>query len=120
MNYKMESAKYVNLYNSFRDSCSQEGDNDKYYATFNNIANELSKLPIKRCFVDIGHDIDALCFNINMGKGLFLSLMKVISINNNEDVLFTLKYNDDIMIENVMTVSDLVDSCNKAYKSINE
>jgi len=114
------SEKYANLYNSFKESCSQEGDKDKYYATFDNIANELSNLPIKKCFVDIGHDIDTLCFDIYMGKGLFLSLLKVISINNNEDVLFTIKYNDDIMIENVMKVSDLVDSCNKAYESINE
>ena len=74
---------------------------------FKTMAGPLSQLTIKDAFVDVSRKKGMIDFNLNLEKGIFLSVAKRTD-EISDDVMFTIARNHETLVIDEMPISELM------------
>lgn len=100
---------YDTLYRSY---CKHFDDDvkeaDKYFGMFQNIANSLKGLYIKKAFVDVDKRKGLLDFSINLGNHVVLTIGKSIESVTDDYVMFTLSYHGELEVADTLPLDELI------------
>ena len=78
-----------------------------FMSLFKTMAGPLSQLTIKDAFVDVSRKKGMIDFNLNLEKGIFLSVAKRTD-EISDDVMFTIARNHETLVIDEMPISELM------------
>ncbi|MBQ8273959.1 MAG: hypothetical protein IJZ11_05475 [Bacteroidaceae bacterium] len=99
---------FVSLFKSFSENFGKgQQDIGEFMSMFKTMAGPLSQLTIKDAFVDVSRKKGMIDFNLNLEKGIFLSVAKRTD-EMSDDVMFTIARNHETLVIDEMPMSELM------------
>lgn len=96
------------LFESFSENFGKgKQDIGDFMSLFKTMAGPLSQLTIKDAFVDVSRKKGMIDFNLNLEKGIFLSVAKRTD-EISDDVMFTIARNHETLVIDEMPISELM------------
>lgn len=96
------------LFESFNENFENgKQDISHFLPLFRSMAGQLSQLTIKEAFVDVSYKKELIDFNLNLEKGVFLSVAKRTD-EMSEDVMFTIARNHQTLVIDEMPLKELI------------
>lgn len=83
-------------------------ESEKYFPVFQEIANSIKGLYIKKSFVDINKKKGLVDFSINLGNHVVLTIGKSIETLTDDYVMFTLSYQGDLEVADTLPLTELI------------
>ncbi len=107
------------LYLSFEENNMTHDENDYYYPTFRQMADELKTLPVENEHVAIDHQDGTITFFLYLGKGLLLTVSKAaVQPVNDNDIMFSIALNKKVMVVDRMSFYELKKKVEKTYSEL--
>ncbi len=99
---------FGSLFESFSENFGKgQQDIGDFMSLFKSMAGPLSQLTIKDAFVDVSRKRGMIDFNLNLEKGIFLSVAKRID-ETSDDVMFSIARNHETLVIDEMPMSELM------------
>lgn len=97
------SQQYLTMMSSFMDNCMEV---DEAMPVFSRVAAALIHIPAKEIYVDYGHREHKVDFQIELEKGIHLSVVKPLSTIDDNLLGYTISYGGEILNVGCMDIEE--------------
>lgn len=97
------SKQYLDMLASFIDNCKEV---DEAMPVFNKVASALTHIPAKEVYVDYGHKERKVDFQLELGKGIHLSVVKPLATIGDNLLGYTISYDGEILHVGCMDIEE--------------
>ena len=97
------SKQYLNMLASFMDNCREV---DEALPMFNKVASALTHIPAKEIYVDYGHRERKVDFQLELGNGIHLSVVKPLATIDDNLLGYTISCEGEIIDVGCMDIEE--------------
>lgn len=117
--YNRSHINYEHFLAQFEENLKDKSDRFSFRPLFNFLAHGLEQLKIEKSYVDVSKTKQIIEFHLNLGKGIYVSVLKDISSLNEDFIEYTISVNNELKSASIMPILDLQEKLIFIQKSLN-
>lgn len=116
--YNRSNINYEHFLAQFNKTVKDESNRSSFSHLFNFLAHGLDLLKVEKSYVDVSITQQIIEFHLNLGKGIYVSVLKRMSSLNDNNVEYTISVNNELMSANYMSLNELQDKLIHIQKTL--
>jgi hypothetical protein len=117
--YNRSNINYEHFLAQFEETLKDKFDRFSFRPLFIFLAHGLEQLKIEKSYVDVSKTKRVIEFHLNLGKGIYVSVLKDISSLNDNFIEYTISVNNELKSASIMPIVDLQEKLIFIQKSLN-
>lgn len=117
--YNRININYEHFLSQFEENLKDRSDRFSFRPLFNYLAHGLEQLKIEKSYVDISKTKQLIEFHLNLGKGIYVSVLKDINSLDNDLIEYTISVNNELKSASIMPILDLQNKLIFIQRSLN-
>lgn len=109
MPYSRSNINYAHYLSQFESNIKSKSDRLLFTPLFNYLAHGLEHLKVEKSYIDISTTKKLMEFHLNLGKGIYVSILKGIDTVGDDIIEYTISVNNELRNANFMHLNELQD-----------
>lgn len=119
LSYNRSNINYEHFLAQFEENITDISDRFSFRPLFNYLAHGLEQLKIEKSYVDVSKTKRLMEFHLNLGKGIYVSVLKDMGSLNENLIEYTISVNNELKSASIMPIEELQEKLIFIQKSLN-
>lgn len=119
LSYNRSNINYEHFLAQFEENITDISDRFSFKPLFNYLAHGLEQLKIEKSYVDVSKTKRLMEFHLNLGKGIYVSVLKDMGSLNENLIEYTISVNNELKSASIMPIEELQEKLIFIQKSLN-
>ncbi|MEE1226720.1 MAG: hypothetical protein UHM08_06445 [Bacteroidales bacterium] len=119
LSYNRSNINYEHFLAQFEENITDISDRFSFKPLFNYLAHGLEQLKIEKSYIDVSKTKRLMEFHLNLGKGIYVSVLKDMGSLNENLIEYTISVNNELKSASIMPIEELQEKLIFIQKSLN-